>query len=262
MQISPDLIQSAWVAFSLPLVLMLLFAEIGFRLGMRVHRGGVQHKQTIGGIQGAILGLLGLLLGFTFALAAGRFDLRRELVLKEANAIGTTYLRASLLPEQHVKPVEDLLRRYVALRLEYYPKVTDPAAFAEFVAGSSAIQRELWRHAVEASREAPTPITATFVTTLNDTIDTEAERIEAGRARIPAAVWILLQVVAACGCLLTSYVSGEEGSRSTFSSLVLPVLVAVVLVLIFDIANPHKGFIGTSQQPLLDLQQSIEPRGG
>ena len=75
-------------------------------------------------------------------------------------------------------------------------------------------------------------------------------------------MWILLQVVAACGCLLTSYVSGEEGSRSTFSSLVLPVLVAVVLVLIFDIANPHKGFIGISQQPLIDLQQSIEPRGG
>lgn len=256
MPTSADLVQSAWIAFSLPLVLLLLFAEIGFRLGLRVHRDD-HHKQTLGSIQGAILGLLGLLLGFTFAMSAGRFDLRRELVLKEANAIGTTYLRASLLPDAHVKPVEDLLRGYVDLRLEYYPKVTDPAAFASFLAKSAAIQKELWRHATEASREAPTPITATFVNTLNDTIDTEAERIEAGRARIPAAIWILLMTVAAFGCLTTSYVSGEEGSRSAFSGLVLPMLVAIVLVLIFDIANPHKGFIGISQQPLIDLQQSI-----
>lgn len=258
---SQELVQSAWVAFSLPLVLMLLFAEIGYRLGLRVHHED-RHKGTLGGIQGAILGLLGLLLGFTFALAAGRFDLRRELVLKEANAIGTTYLRASLLPEAHVQPVEDLLRRYVDVRLEYYPKITDPAAFAEGMAKSAAIQKELWRHATEASREAPTPITATFVNALNDTIDTEAERIEAGRARIPAAVWFLLLIVAAFGCLTTSYVSGEEGSRSTFSSLVLPTLVAIVLVLIFDIANPHKGFIGISQQPLIDLRQGIAPAPG
>lgn len=253
---SVEEIQSAWVAFSLPLVVMLVFAEIGFRLGLRVHRADA-HKGTLGGIQGAILGLLGLLLGFTFALSAGRFDLRRELVLKEANAVGTTYLRASLLPAAHVEPVEDLLRQYVDLRLEYYPKVMDRAAFSSFLAKSAAIQKELWRHATEASREAPTPITATFVTSLNETIDTEAERIEAGRARIPAAVWILLLIVAACGCLTTSYVSGEEGSRSPFSSLVLPTLVAVVLVLIFDIASPHKGFIGISQQPLIDLQRSI-----
>ena len=253
---SVEPIQSAWVAFSLPLVLMLLFAEIGFRFGLRVHHDA-RDKGTLGGIQGAILGLLGLLLGFTFALAAGRYDLRRELVLKEANAIGTTYLRASLLPEPHVKPVEDLLRRYVDVRLDYYPKVMDPAWFAEGMAKSAAIQKELWRHATEASREAPTPITATFVNALNDTIDTEAERVEAGRAKIPAAVWFLLLTVAGFGCLTSSYVSGEEGSRSTFSSVVLPVLISIVVVLIFDIANPHKGFIGISQQPMGDLQRSI-----
>ena len=69
--------------------------------------------------------------------------------------------------------------------------------------------------------------------------------------------------VGAFGCLTTSYVSGEEGSRSVFSSVVLPVLVAIVVVLIFDIANPHKGFIGISQQPMVDLRQSIAaPPGG
>lgn len=257
MDLLPELVPSTWLAFSLPLVLMLLFAETGFRLGLRVHRGGAQHRDTLGGIQGAILGLLGLLLGFTFALAAGRYDLRRELVVKEANAIGTTYLRAALLPASHVQPVEDLLRRYVDVRLEYYPKIVEPAAFAEGMATSAAIQQELWRHATEASREASTAITATFVSALNDTIDVEAERVAAGRARVPSAVWGLLLIVAAFGCLTTSYVSGEEGGRSAFSSLVLPALVAIVLLLIYDIANPHQGFIGISQQPLVDLQRSI-----
>jgi hypothetical protein len=258
----PDLISSTWVALSLPLVLMVLFAELGFRFGLRVPRGRAQHKDTLGGIQGAILGLLGLLLGFTFAMAAGRYDLRRELVLKEANAIGTTYLRASLLPAPHVQPVKDLLRRYVDLRLAYYPQIVDAAAFAEGMKQSAAIQAELWRHATEASREAPTAITATFVNALNDTIDVEAERIAAGRARIPSGVWFLLLIVAAFGCLTTSYVAGEEGGRSVFSSLVLPALVAIVLLLIYDIASPHKGFIGISQQPLVDLQQSIAPPPG
>jgi hypothetical protein len=240
---------------------MLLFVELGFRLGLRVHRDD-RHKGTLGGIQGAILGLLGLLPGFTFAFAAGRFDLRRELVLKEANAIGTTFLRASLLPGQHVEPVRDLLRRYVDLRLEYYPKLIDAGAFDEFMVRSAGIQKELWRHATEASREAPTPITATFVTALNETIDTEAERVEARRAQIPATIWGLLLVVAAFGSLTTSYVSGEEGGRSPFSSLVLPGLVAIVLVLIFDLANTHRGFIRTSHQSLVDLQKTISATPG
>ena len=110
------------LVFLLVMSLMLAFSEIGFRIGLRLYvRKDSARKGQIGGIQGAVLGLLGRLPGFTFAMAVDRYDTRRGLVLKEANAIGTTYLRASLLPDTHQAPVKDLLRHYVDTRLTYWP---------------------------------------------------------------------------------------------------------------------------------------------
>ena len=240
------------------LALMLAFAELGFRLGLRLHAANdTARKGQIGGIQGAVLGLLGLLLGFSFAMAVERYDTRRGLVQQEANAVGTTYLRASLLPDAHQAPVKDLLRRYVDLRLKYWPLVDDAAKFAEGTRLISDIQAELWKHATEAAKEAPNDITATFIESLNETIDTDAERIAAMRAGIPGGVWLLLVMVAAFGCVTTSYGAGAEGARSKLGSVFLPLLIAVVIVLIFDIAHPRVGMIQIGQQPLVDLQQSM-----
>jgi hypothetical protein len=249
------------MVFAVPAALLLAAAELGARLGLRVHaRHDEAHKSTISGIQGAMLGLLGLLLGFTFSMAMSRYDARRLLVVAEANAIGTTFLRAALLPDAHVAPVEDLLRRYVALRVEMKPTEDHHAQLAAFLKDSAEIQRQLWEHAVAAAREAPTVNSAAFVTALNQTIDTEAERVAASRARIPPTVWFLLLIVAGISCLTSSYAAGAQGARSALSSLIFPLLIAVVMTLIFDILDPHQGFIGVSQQSLADLQQSIAPR--
>jgi hypothetical protein len=207
-----------------------------------------------------VLGLLGLLLGFTFAMAVGQYEARRDLVVKEANTVGSTFLRASLLSEEHTAPVEDLLRRYVEVRLTFQPLAGDPAQLAEGLRLSADIQHQLWDHAVVAARESPTPIVATFVNTLNDTIDVEAERLAAGRNRVPGTVWLLLLTVASLGCITGSYAAGAEGERSAFSSFVLPLLVAVVITLIFDIADPSRRLIRITQQPLIDLQQAIQLR--
>src|SRR5262245_17809846 len=107
-------------------------AEIGFRVGLRLHRAKDEPRRSqIGGVQGAVLGLLGLLLGFTFAMGVSRYDTRRNLVLKEANAVGTTWLRAGFLPEAHRAPVKELLTRYVDLRLKYQTQAGDPVKLAE-----------------------------------------------------------------------------------------------------------------------------------
>jgi hypothetical protein len=251
--------QNQWVVFALPGMLLIGFAEVGFRLGLRLYVAkDTIRKGEIGGIQGAILGLLGLLLGFTFAMAVGRYEARRDLVVKEANAIGTTFLRASLLPAAHTAPVEDLLRRYVEARLTFQPQANDPAKLAEGLRLSAAIQSQLWQHAVAAAKETPTPIVATFINTVNETIDVEAERLAAGRNRIPGSVWVLLLTVAALGCITSSYASGADGARSAFSGIVLPLLVSVVITLIFDLADPRRGLIRITQQPLVDLQQAIQ----
>ena len=115
-----SLVETEWIFILIVGIVLLGASELGVRTGFRLH---VKHdearKSQLGGVQGAVLGLLGLLLGFTFAMAVARYDARRGMVLKEANAIGTTWLRAGLLPGDHPKQVKELLRRYLDVRLEY-----------------------------------------------------------------------------------------------------------------------------------------------
>jgi hypothetical protein len=247
-----------WTVLFLTAALLLVVAEVGFRFGSRRY---TQKREAptghIGGIQAAVLGMLGLLLAFTFAMAVDRYDTRRKLVLQEANAVHTTYLRASLLPEAHQAPVKDLLRRYVDGRVKYQPLADDPAKLAEGRRLSGDIQTELWKHASEAAKEAPNDITVSFIDSLNETIDTDADRIAAGRAHIPSGVWLLLLVVAASGSFISGYGAGADGVRTILVNVFLPLLITVVIVLIFDLSHPRQGLIGISQQPLIDLQKSI-----
>lgn len=248
-----------WVFGIAVTVILLSLAEAGFRIGLRLFvRKDEARQSQIGGVQGATLGLLGLLLGFTFSMAVTRFDTRRDLVLKEANAVGTTWLRAGLLPETHRVPVKGLLSRFVDVRLKYQPLSNDPAMLAEAMRLSAGIENDLWKHAEEAAKEAPTPITATFIITLNEMIDTDAERIAAGRNRIPTGVVLLVVGVAGFGCLTSGYGAGAKGARSFFADIALPLLISGVIVLIFDISHSQQGFIGISQQPLIDLKQSMQ----
>ena len=205
-----------------------------------------------------MLGLLALLLGFTFSMAVSRYDTRRSLVLKEANAIGTAWLRAGLLPEAQRARVKELLRRYLDVRLKYEALSRDPGQFAEGRRLSTQLQNELWQHA-EVAAALPNPVTATFVTALNEVIDTDAERIAAARNQIPTGVWGLLIIVAGFGCFTTSYGSGAHGARSMFTNLFLPGLIAIVITLIFDLTHARQGIIGISQHPLIELQGSIQP---
>jgi hypothetical protein len=204
-----------------------------------------------------MLGVLGLLLGFTFAMEVSLYQNRRDLILQEANSIGTTFLRASLLPETQQASVQDLLRRYVNVRLDFYKAGNDVAKQDDAEQGAAEIQRKLWAHAVQASKESPSPIVATFINSLNETIDLDATRLHAFRTRVPGPVWLLVLAVAIGGCCATGYGAGSSGARSSFSNAALPLLIAVVITLIADIGGPHGGLIRINQQPLLDLQTSL-----
>ncbi len=220
------------------------------------------HKSQVTGIQTAVLGLLALLLGFTFAMALGRYDSRRNLVLQEANAIGTTYLRASFLPEAHKDAVEDLLRRYIDVRIPLYDRDTSPAQLRSLEQQSSNLQRELWEHLIAAAKESPSPVTATFISALNETIDLDAARLHALRSHVPGAAWLLVLFVAGVGCYISGYAAGVSKTHSAFSTVLLPLLVAVVVTLISDLDAPRQGLIGISKKPLLDLKQSLEGQSG
>jgi hypothetical protein len=181
-------------------------------------------------------------------------------VVKEANAMWTTWLRGGLLPDAHRQAVRDLVRDSVDIRLHARAALRDPVKLADAVRRSEQIQSRLWQHAEAAASEAPNDITATFVDALNGMIATDAERLAALRSLIPVGVWLILLVVAAVGCWTSSYAAGAHGVRSSLSSLLLPLLITVVIVLIADLTSERHGVIAVSQQPLIDLQNSIRSK--
>ena len=234
---------------------LLAAVEVAYRLGRR-SRGAHDEarRRHIAAIRGVILGLLSLLLGFTFSMAVERYSVRRDLVVKEANAIETTWLRAGLLPEAHRDEARRLLSDFVDVRLRAHTLARDPIQLIEGLRRSAEIESKLWQHAEASASEAPTAVTATFIATVNQLIDTDAERVAAARTQIPAGVWLILTAVAVISCWTSSYAAGYDGVRSFFTSALLPLTVILVLLLIFDLTHERQGIIGISQQPLVDLQ--------
>ena len=248
-----------WLIVIVVSALFLVCSEAGYFIGLRIHRNRDEpRKAIIGGVQGAVLGFLGLLLGFTFSMAVNRYDIRRDLVLQEANSIGTTYLRASFLPEDQKVRVQGLLSSYVDTRHNLDEAGTDKSERSAVEKNSNDLQTKLWTEAVSAANTSPTAVTVSFITSLNEMIDLDATRVHASRSKVPGAVWLLVLVVASAGCYASGYNTGANGTRSTFANFMLPILVTVVIAIIADLDRPHRGFIGITQQPLVDLKESIK----
>jgi len=196
---------SSWLVFAVLAIVLLALSEFGWRVGLARSRAQPEKAKDGGSVPAAVLTLLGLLLGFTFAMAVSRHDTRRELVVQEANSILTTARRARLLPEPQAASVGRLLREYVALRIEAHRETQFSQRFAALRKSSADLHEHLWNEAVAAAAKQPTPITASFIVSLNETIDFEATRIAAKRNHVPGAVWLLLLCVASCGLWLTGW---------------------------------------------------------
>src|SRR5262245_3996018 len=170
--------------------LILATSEIGLRIGRHVRRNREDHAPSL---EGPMLGLLALIVGFTFAMALSRFEARRDAVLSEANAIGTTALRARLLPEPHRAEVLKLLREYVKIRVDVTQQSNPRANSAATIERSNAIQESLWLHAkAVAEKDNAMVPTGLFIQTLNDMIDSQAKRLAALRNRVPNIVVLAL----------------------------------------------------------------------
>jgi hypothetical protein len=119
-------------------------------------------------------------------------------------------------------------------------------------------QDRLWAEAVAAAAERPSPITASFISSLSETIDLEGKRIAAKRNHVPGAVWLLLLCVAGCGLWLVSYQAGTSGRHSILERFVFPLLVAIVIPLITDIDTPRGHLIALDERPLLELNETLD----
>jgi hypothetical protein len=239
-------------------VVTLAFYELGYRIGRwRERRASGEISGTTGMIVGSILALMAFLLAIAMGMAADRFDTRRGLVLQEANAIGTTLLRAGYLPEPHSTQLEALLREYVPLRI-----VDDEDELQAQISRSVEIHDEMWTIAEELARESgERPVVAIFIESLNETIDLHTSRVTAGLyARVPPTViWLLVAgVVLSVG--MVGYNAGLTDRRSPITAVVLAVALSAVIALVVDLDRPSDGVIRTSQQPLIDLRDSLEGR--
>jgi len=243
--------------FILFAVIALACYEGGFRLGRwwQDREPGEQEGPT-GILVGSILALLAFLLAVTMGMASDRFDTRRGIVLAEANAIDTTYLRAGYLPEPASSQIRELLREYVPIRI----RLTDNIDLAADIAKSQAILDRLWAISEEVARTTNQgDLVSTFIDSLNETINLHETRVTAKNARVPETIVLLLVVGSALSLGMVGYSAGLTRRRSLLSAAVLIIALGAVITIVIDLDRPREGFIQVSQQPLIDLQQQIGP---
>jgi hypothetical protein len=245
-----------WGLYVATVVIILLAVEGGQRLG-KYRRQHPEHEleAPVSVMVGATLGLLAFLLAFTFGLAASRFDIRRGFVVEEANAIGTTYLRAGLLSEPYRTEVRNLLREYVDVRLE----LVRPGKAEEAMHSSDELHARLWSQAVAVGEKNPGSIVVgLFIGSLNEVIDLHTKRVNLGlRTRVPGTIWAALYFIAILTMGVVGYQAGLTGSRRSLADLALVLAFSAVMLLIADLDNPLRGWLMVSQQAMIDLRNSL-----
>ncbi len=239
---------------------MLIIIECGFRIGRSMQAAGkAPPAQNIRAVQTSLLGVLGLLLGFTFSLSLQRFDSRSAAVVDEANAIGTAYLRTQLLSPNLQNEARRRLGHYVdQIVLLGSSKPVNWQKRAALLADANGDLDALWVLARKAVSENPSPVTSgLFVQALNDAIDATG-RTEAVFARhVPHLVLYLLFSTILMGGLILGYASGIGGHRTSFAAYILVVLIMVLVFIILDLDRPTQGVIQVDRASLLELQTTM-----
>jgi len=204
-------------------------------------------------VRAATLTLLGLIIGFSFQMAVNRYDQRKTYEREEANAIGTAYLRADLLPTEDAGKVRTLLAQYLEQRVLFYT-VDDTARLAQINSQTTNLQNAIWQTVSRAASANPTPLAALATASMNDVLNAEGYTEAAWWNRIPLAAWGLMGLIAIAGNLILGY--GERQTDSVLL-LVLPVVISIALLLIADIDSPRGGVIRVPPQNLIALSQSL-----
>jgi hypothetical protein len=240
--------------FVLVAAVMLLSFETGYQFGKRSRTIGDGEAPAMSSMVAGSLGMLAFVLAFTFSIASSHHDTRRMLVLEEANAIGTAYLRADFLDYESREEVKRLLRDYVDLRVQ---KVTVDN-YKTILARSEEIHDQLWAQVSSAAMTRPDTNTQLAVESINNVIDLHGKRAMAALfTRIPVTIWFALIVIPVF-CMLTMGVQiGFAGKRRLIA--VVPMLLAftVLVTLVIDLDRPGSGMIKVSQRAMSDVHQRI-----
>jgi hypothetical protein len=249
-----------------PLVLLLLLGGmlLSMKAGMRaraVHlRAAPGDSTSFATVHGAAFALLGLMIAFTFSGAASRFDHRRDLIVEEANNIGTAYLRIALLSEATRGPLQDKFRQYVDSRLETYRAGTDLARVSQLLQQTAELQNQIWKLALEGIERASTPpVAALILPPLNDMFDIVTTRTAATQMHPPAIVWLTLGGLTLVCSFLVGYDLAGGVRRNWLHVLTFAFLFSLTLYVIIDMEYPRVGLIRVTamDRVLQDVRDSM-----
>ena len=244
------------LVLAISLALLSLSAWLGATRFHRFREQVAAMREDYNVVQGATLTLLGLIIGFTFSMAIGRYDQRKTYEEEEANAIGTEYLRADLLPAAEAAHVKQLLAAYLDQRILYYT-TRDNEAIRQIISDTTRLQDEMWAAVKAPALAAPTALTGLAVSGMNDVINTQGYTTAAWLNRIPAAAWFLMVFIATSTALLVG-IGMRRGTGTSRIILVLPCIISVAFFMIADIDSPRRGVIRVVPQNLLLLKESFQ----
>lgn len=252
---------SQWLVVGLALAAFVVAGEIGWRIG-RARRSDDEHlRALVGGVAAATLGLLGLLLGFALSMAIGRFDARREVIVREANAIGTLSLRAGLLEPGLRDELRAALREYLVTRIALRETGSHLEALLDAKRHAEAIHPRIWgvvERAGQGETRAAPPVHAALIAAANEVIDLHELRLASLENYVPAPVILLLIGVGVIAVGLIGWSFGLAQRRASVAMSLLSLLLACVLLVIIDLNRPHRGMVRVGQESLHRLQRSLD----
>jgi hypothetical protein len=238
--------------FVVSLVVLFVSVQIGAIAG-RKFRSPDEERDDLNTVINASLTLLALIIGFSFSMAVSRYDQRKNYEEEEANAIGTEYVRADLLPPADAANVRSLLVQYLDQRLLFYT-TRDPKHLEQIGSETAKLQSEMWAIVQNAAAARPTPIVALAVAGMNDVLNRQGYTQAAWWNRIPDGAWALMAALAVCCCALIGY---DSYRRRALLVTVLPFILSIAFFLISDIDSPRRGVIRVLPQNLISLSTSL-----
>jgi hypothetical protein len=241
--------------FATAVVVMWGSIRIGVVLSARLGTLREDVQKELQTVEAATLALLGLLIGFAFSMTVSRYEERKTLEEGEANAIGTEYVRADLLPAAEGAKVRALLRDYLGQRMQFY-LTRNAQELQRINAHAARLETELWSVVTSVALRPPTPTSALTVSGMNDVLNSRGYAMAARQNRIPLEAWGLLAIIAiVCGLLLGFGARTARGERML--ALVLPLVVSIAFLLIADIDSPASGVVRVSPENLAALSSSL-----
>jgi hypothetical protein len=246
-----------WAVYVMTVVAVLVAAEVGFRIGIWLQRRDPDSRKTsmTGAVVGGLLGLMAFLLAFSIGIVINQHNGRKAMVVEEANAVGTAYLRAGFLGEPDRTSARDLLREYVEVRLA---AADDQTLFESAMARSEEIHGQLWSIVEDnVSKGQESATMALFVDSINEVIDVHSLRLAAVELRLPRLLGIVLYAATVLSFLLVGIASSADGKRDLLAILLFALALVAVLMILVDLDRPQQGILTVSQTALSDLLRQM-----